>query len=239
MLNQEKQNYSTNNILKEPKNYSHSKNKELYEEEKDKKASSNYKKVLNIEDFNYNYNNNKEEKEHRENKHKYIKNSYSTKMKIRNRNKSNMDYTDNSNINDFHNTNFMINKNKKQSNIENETNEIILKTYRALYSTPKVQSNVNKFMKNNTIHGAKRNNNITFKSNFRLNKRNVIDKMQENEEKKEQNITDFKINFNYNAKDKIYDKRLEIIEKNKEEYSTMQQAKNNMDIIIKKRKEKN
>ena len=128
MLNQEKENYSSNNILKGTKNYSHSKDKEIYEEQKEK-ASSNYKRVLNIEDFTYNYNNNnKQDKDHKEIKHKYIKNSYSTKLKIRNRNKSNMDNTDNSNINDFHNTNYMINK--KRSNIENETNEIILKTYK-------------------------------------------------------------------------------------------------------------
>lgn len=220
LLNQDKENYSSNNILKEAKNYSHSKDKEIYEEQKDKKASSNYKRVLNLEELTYNFNNSKEDKEHQENKQKYIKNSYSTKLKIRNRNKGNKDFADHLNKKDFHNTNYGINK--KQSNIENETNEIILKTYRALYSTSKAQNN--KFIKNNTSHGSKRNNNI---SNFRLNKRNIINKMGENEEKKEQNNTteNFKINYNYSTKEKIYDKRLEIIEKNKEEYNTVQQSK--------------
>ena len=39
MLNQQKENYSSNNILKDTKNYSHSKDKEMYEDEKDKKES--------------------------------------------------------------------------------------------------------------------------------------------------------------------------------------------------------
>lgn len=37
MLNQQKENYSSNNILKDTKNYSHSKDKEIYEEQKIRK----------------------------------------------------------------------------------------------------------------------------------------------------------------------------------------------------------